>query len=90
MSGTVELAPDGAHLVIRFAYRPDLVTLVKTLPGRRFDGAGKFWLVPAIHAEEVYKTLAVHLFEVAPEVMQIVAGTRSVAAAPARAPRTAP
>lgn len=88
MSGTVELAPDGAHLVIRFPYRPDLVTLVKTLPGRRFDGAGKFWTVPATHAEEVYKTLAVHLFDVAPEVMQIVAGTRSVAAAPVRAART--
>ncbi|MEQ1631127.1 MAG: exodeoxyribonuclease VII large subunit [Planctomycetota bacterium] len=75
MSNTVELARDGVNLEIRFGYRPDLVALVKELPERRFDGRSKTWSVPARHAEVVYDKLSRHLFEFAPEVMSIVAGT---------------
>lgn len=75
MTGTVELDTDGANLVIRFKYRPDLVEEVKALPDRRFDGANKVWRVPVRHVEEVYKRFARLMFDFAPEVMSAMAGT---------------
>lgn len=86
MSGSVELDPGGQHLVIRFPYRPDLVDLVKTLPGRRFDGGSKCWRVPIEHAERTYQELSRHLFAFAPEVMAAVAGTLGAAPAAAASP----
>ena len=91
MTNEVELAPDGVTLRIRFAYRPDLVDLVKTLPDRRFDGGSKTWSVPARHAEAVYAKLSRHLFAFAPEVMSIVAGTMGApkaTTAPKKQPET--
>ncbi|MCA8963727.1 MAG: exodeoxyribonuclease VII large subunit [Planctomycetes bacterium] len=99
MSGSVELDPGGSHLLIRFPYREDLVALVKDLPGRRWDPRAKTWRIPAEKAELVYTTLSRHLFEFAPEVMSIVAGTLAVvskdvnkdeAAAPSGKQRTLP
>ena len=94
MRNEVDLAPDGATLRIRFGYRPDLVALVKELPDRRFDGMTKTWSVPARHAEAVYTKLARHLFDFAPDVMSMVAGTMSkpsgakAAATPGASPRS--
>ena len=75
MTGTVELDPGGAHLLIRFPYREDLVAMVKELPGRRWDPKQKTWRVPAEHARAVYDACARHLFEFAPEVSSLLAGT---------------
>ncbi|MCA8952302.1 MAG: hypothetical protein KDE27_22515, partial [Planctomycetes bacterium] len=80
MTGTVELDADGTHLLIRFPYREDLVALVKDLPGRRWDPRNKTWRVPATQIELVYATLAAHLFEFAPEVSGLLAGTFGTAA----------
>jgi superfamily II DNA or RNA helicase len=38
---------------IQFAYKPFLVEAVKRLPGRRWDGVNKCWLVPLDHAADV-------------------------------------
>ncbi|MBM3975066.1 MAG: exodeoxyribonuclease VII large subunit, partial [Planctomycetes bacterium] len=85
MSGHVELAADGANLNIRFPYRPDLVDVVKSLPSRRWDPKDKVWRVPATDVEKVYAVFSRHLFEFAPEVSALLAGTlRPAAAAPAR------
>lgn len=86
MSGSVELAPDGTNLLIRFAYREDLVALVKELPGRRWDPKGKVWRVPAAHVEQVYSALSRHLFDFAPEIPQLLAGTLGTPPAPAESP----
>ncbi len=75
MTGSVELDPDGTNLLIRFPYREDLVALVKDLPGRRWDPKGKTWRVPAIHVEKVFSLLSRHLFEFAPEISSLLAGT---------------
>jgi exodeoxyribonuclease VII large subunit len=75
MSGTVELAPDGAHLLIRFPFREDLVAEVKEVPGRRWDPRQKTWRVPAAQIEMVYARFTRHLFEFAPEVSGLLAGT---------------
>lgn len=85
MTGTVELAPDGQHLLIRFPYREDLVATVKALPGRRWDPKSKVWSVPAAHVEAVYAALAQHLFEFASEIPSLLAGTLR-APTPAAAP----
>lgn len=93
MSGHVELAADRANLNIRFPYRPDLVDLVKSLPSRRWDPKDKVWRVPATDVEKVYTVFSRHLFEFAPEVSALLAGTlRPAPAAPAptqRKPRAA-
>jgi exodeoxyribonuclease VII large subunit len=75
MTGTVELDPDGQSLLIRFPYREDLVALVKELPGRRWDPKGKVWRVPAAQVERVFATLSRHLFDFAPEIPSLLAGT---------------
>ena len=75
MTGFVELDPEGSNLLIRFAYREDLVALVKELPGRRWDPKGKVWRVPTSHVERVFEVFSRHLFEFAPEVPSLLAGT---------------
>ncbi|MFN7589702.1 MAG: exodeoxyribonuclease VII large subunit [Planctomycetota bacterium] len=88
MTGTVELAPDGQHLLIRFPYREDLVAAVKDLPGRRWDPKAKVWKVPATHVEQVYTLLSRHLFEFASEIPSLLAGTLRAPTPPvAREPR---
>jgi len=78
MTGTVELDPDGTHLLIRFPYREDLVAMVKELPGRRWDPRQKVWRVPAAHVAEVYDQCSRHLFEFASEIPSLLAGTLEV------------
>lgn len=91
MSGTVELDADGSNLLIRFPYREDLVAVVKDLPGRRWDPRQKVWRVPANHVEQVFAALSRHLFEFAPEIPQLLAGTlRLPAAKTTSRPQSAP
>ncbi len=94
MTGTVELAPDRQNLLVRFPYRPDLVDEVKSLARRRWDKGNKTWIVPVELAEQIYQKFARHLFEFAPEVMSLVAGTLGTAAPVAEddeaGPRTPP
>lgn len=75
MTGTVELDQDGMHLLIRFPYREDLVAMVKEMPGRRWDPKGKMWRVPAAHVEQVFTAFSRHLFDFAPEIPSLLAGT---------------
>ena len=90
MTGTVELDAGGTHLVIRFPYREDLVDEVRALPGRRWDKQHKTWRVPASQAELVYATFARHLFEFAPEVSGLLAGTLGQASGDDNAATPAP
>tara|TARA_R110002072_G_scaffold4174_2_gene29433 strand:- start:19099 stop:20775 length:1677 start_codon:yes stop_codon:yes gene_type:complete len=78
MTGTVELDPDGTHLLIRFPYREDLVAMVKDLSGRRWDPKQKVWRVPAKNVAEVYDQCSRHLFEFAPEIASLLAGTLAI------------
>ncbi|MCU0865085.1 MAG: exodeoxyribonuclease VII large subunit [Planctomycetes bacterium] len=88
MTGTVELDRDGQHLLIRFSYREDLVAVVKELPGRRWDPRQKVWRVPASAVEQVFSALSRHLFDFAPEIPSLLAGT--LRATPPAAARGAP
>lgn len=74
MSGSIELDPDGKHLQIRFAYRPDLVERVKTLQGRRWDRNQKLWRVPKETVGAAVEALLSYGFTMAPEVSGLLAG----------------
>lgn len=78
MTGTVELDPDGTRLLIRFPYREDLVAMVKELPGRRWDPRQKVWSVPAANVTEVFEHCSRHMFEFAPEIGSLLAGTLTI------------
>jgi exodeoxyribonuclease VII large subunit len=75
MTGSVELDGSGTHLLIRFPYREDLVAEIREVPGRRWDQKHKTWRVPAAQVERIYATFSRHLFEFAPEVSSLLAGT---------------
>lgn len=94
MSGSVELDQDGATLLIRFPYREDLVALVKDLPSRRWDPKQKLWRVPATHVEKVFAVFSRQLFDFAPEISSLLAGTLGrpvpAAAAPVAEPASPP
>ena len=43
----IHIRPGGnSHLIVRFPYSPDLVAKIKTIPGRSWNPAGKYWSVP--------------------------------------------
>ncbi len=52
-----QVTRNGDLLVIKFDYDPDLVDLVKTLPGRRWDPERRQWTVPLAYASAVVALL---------------------------------
>lgn len=51
---TVTLPSEGSDVVeMHFPYHPDITDWVKTLPGRKYIGAEKYWTVPVDSAEHV-------------------------------------
>ena len=73
MAGQIDISPDGASLLISFPYRPDLVEVVKTLPGRRWDRGSKTWKVPVDQVELCVRTFMGHGFHLSPEVATALA-----------------
>ncbi len=65
--GQIELDTPRRQLVIRFAYRAELVDAVRALPGRIFDRDKKLWRVPAEHLDRVVQALVPLGFAVAGE-----------------------
>jgi exodeoxyribonuclease VII large subunit len=84
MTGTIELDADGAHLLIRFDYRPDLVDLVRGFQGRRWDPRAKVWKVPAKEVDRVVSSLLIYGFSMAAEVSGMLAGTVTAPKSPQR------
>jgi len=50
-------------LQIRFGYEPRLVGVVKSLPGRQWNGAEKYWSVPDAHVVAVVELLHLENFD---------------------------
>ena len=84
MVGTIELDPNGQLLLIRFPYREDLIDVVRTLPGRRWDPGAKAWTVHASNIDAVVATLIAHGFEMDSAVSAMFAGTVPKPDKPAR------
>ena len=60
-----------SDFLVKFAYDPTLVNAVKELPGRRFDSAGKQWIIPSRPeaVETLLKFAAKHDFDYADKVL---------------------
>lgn len=59
--------------MISFPYRPDLVEVVKTIPGRRWDRGSRTWKVPITSVELCVKTFMAHGFRLSPDVATALA-----------------
>lgn len=68
----VDLA-DG-RFVIRFRYDPELVSAVKAVPGRSFDGASKCWTAPLSSAGALATWAERHKFLLTTSAAEVVAG----------------
>ncbi|MCB9917160.1 MAG: exodeoxyribonuclease VII large subunit [Planctomycetes bacterium] len=68
MVGQIDVSPDGTNLLISFPYRPDLVEVVKTIPGRRWDKGSRTWKVPITEVELCVRTFMAHGFRLSPDV----------------------
>ncbi|MEM7263124.1 MAG: exodeoxyribonuclease VII large subunit [Planctomycetota bacterium] len=64
----LELDADAGHVRILFPYDPDLLPVVRALPGRRWHPDAKHWSVPADHWREAVETLAPYGFEPSSEL----------------------
>lgn len=62
----------GGKFTIRFEYDPNIVTAVRALPGRKFDGATKTWTVPvnAPAAAAIPPFAEAHGFDLSPEALR--------------------
>jgi exodeoxyribonuclease VII large subunit len=73
MVGQIDVSPDGTCLLISFPYRADLVEVVKTIPGRRWDKGSRTWKVPVTEVERCVKTFLAHGFHLSPDVATALA-----------------
>ena len=64
----LEVDPDTGDLKIVFPYDPDLLPVVRALPGRRWRPEGRYWSVGAENAEVAARTLLDYGFEPSAEV----------------------
>lgn len=46
MSPTIRVRPAGKRIVVEFEYAPDLVALIRRVPGWRYDPAPRRWTIP--------------------------------------------
>jgi exodeoxyribonuclease VII large subunit len=70
-SRAIELNEKGDELVVQFAYRAELVQVVRGLSRRRFDPIGKFWTAPVETVVEVVEALLDHGFVVSAAVREL-------------------
>lgn len=63
------------NFVVSFAYDPALVTAVKEIPGRKFDGASKKWTIPANASavEPLFKFYQRHSFDIDGTALNLMA-----------------
>lgn len=73
MSGSLDIAPDGSCLFVSFPYREDLVSIVRDIPGRRWDRASRVWKVPLEQLEHAVKIFMAFGFSMSPEVATALA-----------------
>ncbi len=73
MSGSLDISPDGSCLFVSFPYREDLVSIIRDIPGRRWDRASRVWKVPLEQLEHSVKIFMAFGFSMSPEVATALA-----------------
>lgn len=64
MSRLLDIEPELQRICIIFPYDASLLPVVRSLPGRWFDGGTKNWYVPLKHADHVIGKLSQHKFKI--------------------------
>ncbi|MFQ5505901.1 MAG: exodeoxyribonuclease VII large subunit [Planctomycetota bacterium] len=73
MVGMIDISPDGSCILISFPYREDLVSLVRNIPGRRWDRGSRVWKVPLEQVETAVKLFMSYGFSLSPQVATTLA-----------------
>ncbi len=68
MSRLIDIEPHASRVCIIFPYEPSLLPVVRSLPGRWFDGGTKNWYVPLEHVDHVIGKLSNHHFKISAEL----------------------
>ncbi len=71
VTGHISLDKENERLRIVFPYDPELVDLVKRIPGRRWDHGRKEWTIPKGQAREALRVLLPRGFTASPEVEEL-------------------
>lgn len=70
---------DASHLRVSFGYDPKLVSAVKTITGRQYDGANKRWIIPLSSAGQL--TAAFPSFQLTEKAAALIDGADTARAA---------
>ncbi len=68
MSRLIDIELAARRVCIIFPYDPNLLPVVRSLPGRWFDGSTKNWYVPLEHVDHVIGKLSSHHFKLSPDL----------------------
>jgi SNF2 family DNA or RNA helicase len=68
-------SPDNKYILVRFAYSPRLVELVRTLPGRKWNAKDKVWSIPMANCQDSVKQLKSAGFECDPAITESLRDT---------------
>ncbi|MCA8959836.1 MAG: hypothetical protein KDC38_04960, partial [Planctomycetes bacterium] len=71
----LEVDPSTGDLKIVFPYDPDLLPVVRALPGRRWRPEGRYWSVGAENADSAARTLLEYGFEASTELRERLGGS---------------
>jgi exodeoxyribonuclease VII large subunit len=74
MSRIIDVDPRGGDLLIRFPYDPELIPVVKSLPGRRWNPRDKIWLVSVAAIQETVAVLVPLGFSLTPAARSLHGG----------------
>lgn len=69
-----KLELDHNQILIKFDYDPEIINIIRTLPGRRYNASFKRWETPAIFINEVIYALKPLQFELSPEIVELANG----------------
>ncbi len=70
MTRLLERDPGGGEIRIHFRYDPDLVSVVRSLPGRKWNAEGRYWSVPPANLAEAARRLLPLGFVLSEELAQ--------------------
>lgn len=78
---SISISLSAGNIELRFGYDKDLIESVKSLPGRRFDGARRLWTVPAAQARAAIAWGEAHGAQISADVRNLIVQAEATVAA---------
>ncbi len=78
---SISISLSAGTIELRFGYDKDLIESVKSLPGRRFDGARRLWTVPVSQARAAIEWGEAHGAQISADVRSLIAQAEAAVAA---------